>query len=200
MAKISMQGNKQQKIYDKFYIVKNTLFKFLFKPLTKMGVTPNMVSMLSLLFGAVAAVFLMYDMFIAFFLLMVSYVIDGLDGSLARYQKKDSIFGIFVDAVVDLFINLFVVMVLVHMGLLMGSLGVMYMFLYALIYVTSYMRSFFNKTSNWTVLPRFYFYFMILFYVLGIANLFDFAALVFSLLMVVMVVRDTIVLRGCLDK
>ena len=66
------------------------------------GITPNQVSLLSLLAGVLCAVCYVYQLFIAgSLLLFISAILDLVDGSVARQTEKETRFGAVFDWIVD---------------------------------------------------------------------------------------------------
>jgi len=77
----------------------------------KAGVTPNQVSLLSLLFGIFCAVFYLYQMFfLGSIFLFISAVLDLVDGSVARKVEKETQFGAVFDWIVDKYVDALVIL------------------------------------------------------------------------------------------
>jgi archaetidylinositol phosphate synthase len=75
------------------------------------GITPNQVSLLSLLAGVVCAVSYMYQMFILGSLfLFLSAVLDLVDGSVARRTEKETRFGAVFDWIADKYVDALVIL------------------------------------------------------------------------------------------
>lgn len=75
------------------------------------GVTPNQVSLLSLLFGIGCAVLYAYQMFVpGSIFLFISAVLDLVDGSVARHSGKETQFGAVFDWIVDKYIDALVIL------------------------------------------------------------------------------------------
>jgi archaetidylinositol phosphate synthase len=75
------------------------------------GVTPNQISVLSLLFGVLCAVFYFYRMFaIGSIFLFLSAVLDLVDGSVARRTEKETRFGAVFDWIVDKYVDALVIL------------------------------------------------------------------------------------------
>jgi len=72
----------------------------------KIGVTPNQVSLLSLFAGLVCAYFFMISEFFAgSIMLLLSAILDIVDGSVARITGRESDFGAVFDWIVDKYID-----------------------------------------------------------------------------------------------
>ena len=81
-------------------------FKWVLDPLgsffNRLGLTPNMMTMLGLLGNAVGAYFLARgQMFTGGLFVLLMTPIDALDGTMARLRGESSNFGAFVDSVSD---------------------------------------------------------------------------------------------------
>ena len=68
------------------------------------NITPNIISIISLLFGVASAFFYFSgDLFIASLLYFVAYIFDATDGKVARIKGNESIYGSWVDTFIDRF-------------------------------------------------------------------------------------------------
>jgi len=78
----------------------------LIKLLARTGISPNMITLLSFLFGIGGAVSFAFGKFIlGSILLMLSGFFDLADGSVARITGKKSRFGAFIDWIADKYID-----------------------------------------------------------------------------------------------
>ncbi len=88
-------------------------FKWVLDPLggffNRLGITPNMMTMLGLLGNAIGAYYLaMGNMLMGGILVLVMTPIDALDGTMARLRGESSDFGAFVDSVSDRYSELII--------------------------------------------------------------------------------------------
>ena len=88
-------------------------FKWVLDPLggffNRLGITPNMMTMLGLLGNSVGAYYLaMGNMLMGGILVLVMTPIDALDGTMARLRGESSDFGAFVDSVSDRYAELII--------------------------------------------------------------------------------------------
>jgi len=88
-------------------------FKWVLDPLgrffNRLGLTPNMMTMLGLIGNTVGAYFLaMGNMLVGGILVLVMTPIDALDGTMARLRGESSDFGAFVDSVSDRYAELII--------------------------------------------------------------------------------------------
>ncbi|MDD1672838.1 MAG: CDP-alcohol phosphatidyltransferase family protein [Methanomicrobiales archaeon] len=72
----------------------------------RLGLTPNQISLLSVVFGlACAASFFGHQFFLGSLLLFVSAILDLVDGSVARKMNSQSRFGAVVDWIADKYVD-----------------------------------------------------------------------------------------------
>ncbi len=89
------------------------LFKWALDPigafLNKLGLTPNMMTMLGLAGNVVGAIFIAKgNMLWGGLMVLLMWPIDALDGTMARLRGEPSDFGAFVDSVTDRYSELFI--------------------------------------------------------------------------------------------
>jgi phosphatidylglycerophosphate synthase len=84
------------------------------KPISKVRITPNILTMLGLFFGVI--LFLNANTPWASVLLVLSLICDGIDGSLAILTKKPTKWGAILDSVVDRLTEIFWVLALYKIG------------------------------------------------------------------------------------
>lgn len=77
--------------------------------LNKIGLTPNMMTVLGMFGNLVAAIFLARgDMFLGGLFILIFGAFDALDGTMARLRGETGKFGAFLDSVTDRYSELFV--------------------------------------------------------------------------------------------
>jgi archaetidylinositol phosphate synthase len=91
-----------------------TISYYLVKPLAKLRVTPNMLSVAGLFFGV--ALYLNAQSAWAISLLVASLLCDGIDGSLAIISNKDSKWGAALDSILDRTTEVFWVLAFISIG------------------------------------------------------------------------------------
>jgi phosphatidylglycerophosphate synthase len=91
-----------------------TISYYLVKPLAKLRVTPNMLSIAGLLFGI--ALYLNAQSAWATGLLVASLLCDGIDGSLAIISNKASKWGAALDSILDRTTEVFWVLAFISIG------------------------------------------------------------------------------------
>lgn len=72
----------------------------------KIGLTPNQVSFISLLFGVFSAYLYFQQLFVwGSILLFISAILDLVDGSVARKRQRESNFGAVIDWIFDKYVD-----------------------------------------------------------------------------------------------
>ncbi len=126
--------------------------------LDRMGVSPNGVTLASLVFGAFAAGTFLVSKPVALTLLFLHVLLDGLDGPLARYQSSASPKGSFTDTMVDQTVITLVMLVLMNIGTVSISAGGFCIFVYTLVVFFAMIRNRLEIPYSWLFRPRFMLY------------------------------------------
>ena len=98
--------------------------------LSRLGMSADMLSYTSVLFGLGFCLLAPFDFQIAFWLLVASVVCDGLDGVEARFTKTNSTRGSFTDLVCDIAVVALVVAGVAWNGLIHPALAVLFVYSY----------------------------------------------------------------------
>lgn len=127
--------------------------------LAALRITPNHLTLLSLIAGlAFCPVFLWSSKVIAFLLLLAHVLLDGLDGPLARHTQRASNQGSFTDTGADQVVVAFSTVTLIHAGYAGAWPGGLYLFFYSLVVVFAMVRNALAIPYSWLVRPRFMVY------------------------------------------
>lgn len=126
--------------------------------LDKAGITPDVLTFISLIVGVIAALLLQDHTAWALFFLVWHVALDGLDGPLARHQKIESIRGSFTDTMADQAVITAVVLAAVQYGAVGAVAGGLYIFFYTLVVVFAMVRNHLNIPYTWLLRPRFLLY------------------------------------------
>jgi phosphatidylglycerophosphate synthase len=127
--------------------------------LARIHVTPNQLTLLSLLAGlAFCPLFLWGPKPLAFAMLLLHAVLDGLDGPLARLTKQAGSRGSFTDTIADQLVVTFSTVTLIHAGFVAAWPGALYLFFYCMVVVFAMVRNALAIPYSWLVRPRFVVY------------------------------------------
>ncbi len=84
----------------------------------KLGLTPNQITLISLLFGVAAAVLYAFGhVYLAAGMLLLSGLFDFIDGGVARINQRSSAFGAAIDWIVDKYVDCLVLIGIAFSGL-----------------------------------------------------------------------------------
>ena len=108
-----MENSKQKSRTKTFTDYMRGWFKGVLDPigafLNRIGITPNMMTMLGLLGNIIGAWFLSQgDMLLGGIFVLICTPFDALDGTMARLRGEANEFGAFVDSVTDRYSELFI--------------------------------------------------------------------------------------------
>jgi CDP-diacylglycerol--glycerol-3-phosphate 3-phosphatidyltransferase len=112
--------------------------------LGRMGLTPNMVTLLGLLFSGATAYLIASERLVAAgILLLFSALFDHLDGALARLTDRTTVFGAFLDSVVDRMTEAMVLfgMLLLALGRGSDTLAILVFLAFGFSVMVSYTRA-----------------------------------------------------------
>jgi phosphatidylglycerophosphate synthase len=149
--------NLENRIYKSFVKLRMKILKPILFVFDKIGLTPNAVSSFSVILGLAAIPVLVYEKYIWIpFILLGHGLTDALDGTLARYQERDSDKGKFIDVFVgNLFISALIVGLILS-NLIAGWVGALFIYLdlMLIVFVTIYNNVVHYKNySKWIFFP-----------------------------------------------
>ena len=128
------------------------------KVMKENGVTPNHVTILSLVSGVAAALSIGFDNDLALIFILLHVLLDGIDGPLARYTKADSNKGTFADTACDQIVIAAIGLGLINAGIITPLSGSIYILLYTVVIGFSMVRSAMGIPYKWLIRPRFLLY------------------------------------------
>jgi len=182
--KLNYFSDKEQKAQQKFKKLRDNLLGWVARCLKFLHITPNVISVTGL-FVLVAFFYFAYtEPIIAFFILVLHVVLDGLDGVLARLTNTQSQGGAFLDMVCDHTGMVIVTVTLIFHTLLNPTIGVIYVYLYSLLVILITVRNLLNKPIGLVFRSKYILYILFGVYAFTGINIFDIAVFVFSLFMI----------------
>ena len=143
---IDINNKKSQEFRAKY-------FRTIIKILDKSGFTANSLSFIRAISGVIFFFLVKFNFLIAFIILIIGGFTDFFDGALARYQKKDSDRGKFIDMVCDNLLFVFFVLGLIKIEFI-SSLNLAY---FIFILPALYLIIVTNKNeflkNDWIIVP-----------------------------------------------
>jgi phosphatidylglycerophosphate synthase len=130
----------------------------LLEKLARLGVTPNWLTLASLLAGLAFCPLWLVNRPAAFVALALHVLLDGLDGPLARHMGVASRRGSFTDTMSDQSVVTAVAITLMATHVIGVVPGGLYVFLYALVVGFAMIRNALDVPYSWLVRPRFIVY------------------------------------------
>lgn len=116
----------------------------------------NHVTLLSLLAGlAFCPALLLGQRIVAFVLLLLHVLLDGLDGPLARYSGNASNRGSFTDTMADQLVVTAAAITMTHAGYAGIWPSGLYIFFYTVVVAFAFIRSAMETPYSWLFRPRF---------------------------------------------
>ena len=139
--------------------VRGRLLEPLLTLLARGGITPNHLTLASLVTGlAFCPLFWWGALPAAFALLLAHVLLDGLDGPLARLTQTASNRGSFTDTTADQVVVSFSTLTLIHAGYAGAWPGGLYLFFYAMVVIFAMVRNALAIPYSWLVRPRLFVY------------------------------------------
>ena len=168
--------------------------------LTKWKLKADSISGISLFTGILAVAAFKWNITVAFILLLLHIILDGLDGPLARFRKEATAGGSFVDSCCDQMVVALTTLVFVQMGILVPTLAGFYVFAYTVVVAFSMIRNAIEIPYSFLIRPRFFFYiaaFIELFWLPGTLNI---ACILFTLILIFHMLCGFFALRKYLQQ
>ena len=130
----------------------------LLRLLTRFGVSPDHLTLLSLVVGLAGCGLWLVDPVATLACVLLHVLIDGLDGPLARHQQVASPRGSFTDTMADQAVVTAVTVTLMFARHLSVPAGGSFIFLYAVVALFAMARNLMRRPYAWVIRPRFIFY------------------------------------------
>ncbi|MFL5624505.1 MAG: CDP-alcohol phosphatidyltransferase family protein [Ktedonobacteraceae bacterium] len=121
--------------------------------LSRLGISPDMLSFTSVIFGLGFCLFAPFQFTIAFWLLMASIVCDGLDGVEARLKGANTARGSFTDMFCDQLVVAFSVAGIAWKNLIHPVLAVLFVYIYTALVTFLVLHRMLPVSSHWIIRP-----------------------------------------------
>jgi|GEM_PF-2392841 len=188
----------ERKMKGFFETIKKYLFWPIVKTCAKFGITANMVSYVSAAIGIASAVYVWYDMKISAILLLISLLLDGVDGAVARDQNPPKLPGSITDCFCDQLVISSTTIAFIATGLLDPVIGGLYLVGYPLLITFSILKNIINKPNIYVFRPRIIVYIGFWIFVIFGKNYMDYIVLPISIIILLYVIYDFYSLRKTL--
>lgn len=176
-------------------------FAPLLRMLTGARITPDHLTIVSLLFGlAFAPLWYLHHEWMALAMLLMHVAMDGFDGPLARYQQVASPRGSFTDSFCDqLIVSTVVIMLMVEPARLSVFSGAVFLVVYTGVLAIAMVRNSLAIPYSWLVRPRFFLYLAIPLQLAGATGSIAVVVWVSNVLLIVKLATGFYKLRSKLD-
>ena len=121
--------------------------------LSRLGISPDMLSFTSVVLAIGFCLLAAFQFTVAFWLLCVSTICDGLDGVLARLTKKNTARGSFTDMFCDQAVVAFSVAGILWKGAIHPVLGVLFVYVYTALGIFLALHHMLRVSSRWIIRP-----------------------------------------------
>lgn len=138
--------------------VRGRAFGPLLRVLDALGITPNHLTLASLLAGLAFCPLYFWSKPLAFVSLALHVFLDGLDGPLARHAGVASRRGSFTDTMSDQAVITATTLTLMYAGTVHVVPGTLYIVAYAVVVLFAMARNYLEAPYSWLIRPRFYVY------------------------------------------
>ena len=187
--KVSVYSDGEQEMMDVTQTWRAKLFLPLLELLARCRVRPNNITFLSLLSGIAFCVLFSFNIPlakpIAFTMLALHVLLDGIDGPLARHLGTASNQGSFTDTTSDQLVVAFSTITLIYSGEIGIIPGGLYLFFYTLVVVFAMIRSSMDIPYSWLVRPRFFVYIWFIIEVYFLPGTIDYVLWLFTVLLAI---------------
>lgn len=176
------------------------LYSPLVRLLATLGFSPNAVSLAGPLLGLWFVFLVPRNPRLSFFVWLLSLMVDGVDGALARYTGRASSFGALFDQVCDHTREILIVAGLAWHGALAPLWGSLYPFVYTALNVVLFLGNSYDVPAPWAIKSWMVLYPAILLYLLCGRNYLNWAAPLSIALMLITIVPELWLLSRAMDR
>lgn len=148
-----MESQIESLFFAPLRLLRQKLFGSLADFLAHLGISANMISFASIIPSIGFCLLAPFRFSVAFWLLAVSLVCDGLDGVLARQTKTNSMEGAFTDTFCDLCVLMLWVAGLVWRGTINPTLAIFFLYTHTMMGVFFVLHHLFKVSTHWLIRP-----------------------------------------------
>ncbi len=158
----SIYSDDEVRVLGPWQRIRQLVFSPIAFGLARLGISPDALSFTSLALSIGFCLLAPINFTVAFWLLVASFIIDGLDGVEARLTKTNSAKGAFTDTCCDQAALAFSVAGMAWIGAIKPALAVLYVYAYTALVLFLVLHRFLRVSSRWIIRPgRSLFYILI---------------------------------------
>lgn len=185
----------ERKLKNFFETWKKYLFYPIIKLLIRLHVTANMVSYFSAILGLASAIYILYDIKISAILLIISLLMDGIDGSLARELNAPKLQGSITDCFADQIVISSTTIAFIAIGIIDPIIGGLYLVVYPTHITFTILKNIINKPNRYVFRPRIFVYIAFWLYAFFGINYLNYTVLPISIILLLYIFHDFYSLR-----
>src|SRR2546429_9316579 len=149
----SISSEEEERVLGPWQSIRQFFLAPIAAVLARLGITPDMLSFSSVIFGVGFCLFAPHYFAIAFWLLVASVICDGLDGVEARLLRTNTARGSFTDMFCDQAVVAFSVAGMVWRGSINPVLAILFVYVYTSLVIFLMLHRMFQVSSHWIVRP-----------------------------------------------
>jgi len=182
-------------VAQKFQQLRDRMLLPILKLLKKLDVSANFISYAGLFLLTGFVYYASVKPVIASLFLISHIVLDGLDGPLARYNKRNGASGAFTDIICDHTGMAVVVLTLIGTGLVNPLIASTYIYAYTILVIFLIIRNKLGVPAKFAIRTKYYVYGLFFVYVVWSVNYFNTGLIVFLITMVPQVIISYSVIK-----
>ncbi|GHO92370.1 hypothetical protein KSF_024180 [Reticulibacter mediterranei] len=149
----SIYSDDEQRVLVPSQRIRQYVLEPLATLLSRLGISPDILSFTSVVLGMGFCLLAPISFTLAFWLLMVSLLCDGLDGVEARATGKNTARGSFTDMFCDQMVVAFSVAGMAWKGLVHPALAIIFVFIYTAMVTFLVLHHLLQVSSRWIIRP-----------------------------------------------
>jgi len=142
-----------KRFYLKSQRIRDKLFRSILILLTKINVSPSLLSNLKIIVFLPYIILASTNLKLAFLFFFLAVLVDLFDGPLARFQKKNSDKGKFLDVFGDFTIYLIIILSLFYLNLMNNNILIYHLFIFPVIAILSVIKKQELVKTDWIIKP-----------------------------------------------
>ncbi len=149
----SIYSEEEERVLGPWQSIRQFFLAPIAAVLARLGITPDMLSFSSVVFGVGFCLFAPHYFAIAFWLLVASVICDGLDGVEARLKGTNTTRGSFTDMFCDQLVVAFTVAGMAWRGTIHPVLAILFVYVYTALVTFLVLHRTLQVSSRWIIRP-----------------------------------------------